>query len=245
VQGAPFPPHIQELWQRRFGVEIAGTNGYGLTEAALITSLPAGEPGKPGSSGKRNDSFDVRIVDDLDRDVPVGEVGEVVCRPKRPDVMFTGYWRRPEATVAQTRNLWFHTGDLGRFDEDGFFFFVDRKKDYLRYRGENISSFEVEQAIRNHPEVSEVAVHAVPSQVGEDDVKVTAVRVPESKLQESDLFSWMIDYVPYFALPRYIEFREFLPKTPTERIQKHQLRDEGVTATTGDRVVAGVRPPRR
>jgi crotonobetaine/carnitine-CoA ligase len=245
VQGEPFPPHMHELWQRRFGVEITGLNAYGLTEAALITSLPAGEPGKPGSAGKRNSSFDVRIVDDSDRDVPVGEVGEVICRPKRPDVMFTGYWRRPEATVAQTRNLWFHTGDLGRFDEDGFFFFVDRKKDYLRYHGENISSFEVEQAIRNHPEVSEVAVHAVPSEFSEDDVKVTAVRVPESKLNESDLFSWMIDYVPYFALPRYIEFREFLPKTPTERIQKHQLRDEGVTATTWDRVAAGVRPPRR
>jgi crotonobetaine/carnitine-CoA ligase len=245
VQGEPFSPHMQELWQQRFGVEITGMKGYGLTEAPMVTSVPAGEYSKPGSAGKINDGFDVRIVDDSDRDVPVGEVGEIIFRPKLPDVMFTGYWRRPEATVALTRNLWFHTGDLGRFDEDGFFFFVDRKKDYLRYRGENISSFEVEQAIRNHPEVSEVAVHAVPSEFSEDDVKVTAVRTPESKLQESDLFSWMIDYVPYFALPRYIEFRESLPKTPTERIQKYQLRDEGVTATTWDRVAAGVRPPRR
>jgi crotonobetaine/carnitine-CoA ligase len=159
--------------------------------------------------------------------------------------MFTGYWRRPEATVAQTRNLWFHTGDLGRIDEDGFFFFVDRKKDYLRYRGENISSFEVEAAILKHPEVSDAAVHAVPSEFGEDDVKVTAVRTPESTLEAGDLFAWLSDYVPSFALPRYIEFREFLPKTPTERIQKHQLRDEGVTITTWDRIAAGVQIARR
>jgi crotonobetaine/carnitine-CoA ligase len=236
---------MQELWQQRFGVEITGMKGYGLTEAPMVTSVPAGEYSKPGSAGKINDGFDVRIVDDSDRDVPVGEVGEIIFRPKLPDVMFTGYWRRPEATVAQTRNLWFHTGDLGRFDEDGFFFFVDRKKDYLRYRGENISSFEVEQAILKHPEVAEVAVHAVPSEFAEDDVKVTAVRAPESKLEEGDLFGWMTEYLPYFAYPRYIEFREFLLKTPTGRTQKHQLRDEGVTATTWDRVAAGVQVARR
>lgn len=245
VQGLPFPPEMQELWRQRFGVAIAGINGYGMTEAGLVTSLPAGEPAKPFSSGKANESFDIRIVDDLDREVPVGAVGELVFRPRIPNVMFTGYWKRPEATVAQTRNLWFHTGDLGRIDEDGFFYFVDRKKDYLRYRGENISSFEVEAAIIKHPEVSDAAVHAVPSEFGEDDVKVTAVRTPGSTLEPGDLFAWLSDYVPFFALPRYIEFREFLPKTPTERIQKHQLRDEGVTATTWDRIAAGVQIARR
>jgi crotonobetaine/carnitine-CoA ligase len=246
VHGAPFPPPLQQTWRERFGVELVGGNTYGLTEAFPLTTLALGLPTPPGSSGRANvDDFDVRLFDDDDREVPVGEVGEVVCRPRRPDAMFKGYWRRPEAVAAVTRNLWFHTGDLGRFDAGGYFYFVDRKKDYLRRRGENVSSQEMEVAIVRHPAISEVAVHAVPSEVTEDDVKVTAVLAEGSALTAVELFEWMKDRVPYFALPRYIEFRDALPVSPLGRVHKYQLRDEGCTATTWDRELSDVEWERR
>jgi crotonobetaine/carnitine-CoA ligase len=185
------------------------------------------------------------IVDDDDHELGPNEVGEIVCRPMRPHVMFEGYWRQPEATAAALRNLWFHTGDLGRFDDDGYFYFVDRKKDYLRRRGENISSVEMETTYLQHPDVSEVAVHAVPSELTEDDVKVTIVLKEASALAAEDLFEWSVERIPYFALPRYIEFRDELPKNPFGRVLKHQLRDEGCTTDTWDREKEGVEFERR
>jgi crotonobetaine/carnitine-CoA ligase len=246
VHGAPFPAELQEIWRSRFGVQLVGGNTYGLTECFPLTTLVAGEPAPAGSSGKANiDDFDVRLFDDDDREVPVGQVGEIVCRPRRPGVMFNGYWRRPEAFVAAMDNLWFHTGDLGRFDEDGFFYFADRKKDYLRRRGENISSQEVEQVILAHPALAEVAVHAVKSEVTEDDLKVTAVLKGDAGLSEVELFDWLKERVPYFALPRYIEFRDALPVSAVGRVHKYQLRDQGCTPTTWDRETAGVTWDRR
>jgi carnitine-CoA ligase len=246
VHGAPFPPALQATWQERFGAERVGGNTYGLTECFPLTTLEVGTPAPPGSSGRANiNDLDVRLFDDRDREVAPGEVGEVVCRPRRPNVMFKGYWRRPEALAAVSSNFWFHTGDLGRFDEDGFFFFVDRKKDYLRRRGENISSQEIEQAVLAHPALAEVAVHAVPSDLTEDDLKVTAVLVRDEKLSEVELFEWMKDRVPYFALPRYIEFRDALPVSPLGRVHKYKLRDEGCTSATWDREQAGVTWDRR
>jgi len=240
ARGAPFPPDLERTWRERFGVEVTGTPGYGLSEAALITTVPLGVEAPPGTSGMRNDDFDVRIFDDDDHELADGEVGEIVCRPRRPHVMFEGYWRRPEATVAVMRNQWFHSGDLGRFDDDGFLVFVDRKKDYLRRGGENISSFEMENTYRAHPALAEVAVHAVRSELAEDDVKVTAVLADGASLTEDELFRWSEDRVPYFALPRYIELRTSLPKNPVGRVLKHQLRDEACTPSTWDREAAGV-----
>ncbi len=224
----------KEIWRTRFGARQVGGNGYGLTEACVVTSLPAGEYAAPGSSGKRIADFDVRIVDELDRELPADVPGEIIVRPLHPDIMFQGYWRRPEETLRLLRNLWFHTGDIGKFDEAGFFYFIDRKKDYLRRRGENISSFELEAAFAQHSEIAEVAVHAVPAATGEDDVKITAVRHPHSKLTEEQLFRWSVDKVPYYALPRYIEFRESLPRNPQGRVLKYELREEGKTAATWD-----------
>lgn len=234
VRGNPFTEETKKIWRERFGAKHVGGNGYGLTEACVVTSLPGGEYAAPGSSGKRIADFDVRIVDEQDRELPANTPGEIIVRPLRPDIMFMGYWRRPEDTVKLLRNLWFHTGDIGKFDDDGFFYFVDRKKDYLRRRGENISSFEMEAAFAAHPDIAEVAVHAVPSPRGEDDVKVTAVLRPGSTLAPEALFHWSADAVPYYALPRYIEFRTSLPKNPQGRVLKYQLRDEGKTATTWD-----------
>jgi crotonobetaine/carnitine-CoA ligase len=242
LYGSPFPPELESIWRNRFGVELVG-NVYGQTEAVPQTTLHhtvAGEA-PPGSSGQRNtDDFDVRIFDEHDREVAPGQVGEVVCRPRRPNVMYQGYWGRPEATWAAMRNLWFHTGDLGRFDDNGFFYFVDRKKDYLRRRGENISSSEMEAVYNEHPAIAEVAVHAVPSDAGEDDVKVTVVLFDGQDVAAADLFEWSKVRVPYFALPRYIEFRGELPKSPTGRVHKYILRDEGCTGATWDREGSGV-----
>jgi crotonobetaine/carnitine-CoA ligase len=237
---APMPPDTDRIWHERFGCETF-SGGYGLTEASLLSMLNAGESNKPGAAGRANrHEFDLRIVDDNDVEVPAGEVGEIVCRPNGPNLMFSGYWNRPDATVEATRNLWFHTGDLGRFDEDDYLFFVDRKKDALRRRGENISSFEMEKVVLAHPDVRDGAVHAVASPVGEDDVKVTVVLQDDAQVDEETLCRWIAERVPFFAIPRYIEFRDDLPRNPVGRVLKYQLRDEGATATTWDREAAGV-----
>jgi len=234
ARGNPYTEETKKIWRERFGTKLVGGNGYGLTEACVVTSLAAGEYAAPGSSGKRIPDFDVRIVDDNDQELPANTPGEIVIRPLRPDIMFQGYWNRPADTLKLMRNMWFHTGDIGKFDDDGFFYFVDRKKDYLRRRGENISSFEMEAAFAVHPDIAEVAVHAVPSDKGEDDVKVTAVLRQGARLTPEELFHWATDSVPYYALPRYIEFRDSLPKNPQGRVLKYQLRDEGKTADTWD-----------
>ncbi|CAN7759789.1 ATP-dependent acyl-CoA ligase [Pseudorhodoferax sp. LjRoot39] len=245
VRGNPFTEETKAIWRDRFGARQVGGNGYGLTEACVITSLAGGEYAAPGSSGKRIPDFDVRIVDELDRELPANTPGEIIVRPLRPDIMFMGYWRRPEDTLKLLNNLWFHTGDIGKFDDQGFFYFVDRKKDYLRRRGENISSFEMEAAFAVHPALAEVAVHAVPSDKGEDDVKVTAVLKPGATLEAADLFHWAVDAVPYYALPRYIEFRTSLPKNPQGRVLKYQLRDEGKTAATWDLEATDIKVAKR
>jgi crotonobetaine/carnitine-CoA ligase len=245
VRGNPFTEETKAIWRERFGARQVGGNGYGLTEACVVTSLPGGEYAAPGSSGKRIPDFDVRIFDENDCEVPPGVAGEIVVRPLRPNIMFEGYWRRPEDTLKVMRNMWLHTGDIGKFDEDGFFYFVDRKKDYLRRRGENISSFEMETAFATHPDLAEVAVHAVPSDKGEDDVKVTAILRPGSTLTAEALFHWSTDAVPYYALPRYIEFRTVLPKNPQGRVLKYELRDEGKTATTWDLEESGIKVAKR
>lgn len=234
VRGNPFTEETKAIWRERFGARQVGGNGYGLTEASVVTSLAGGEYAAPGSSGRRIPDFDVRIVDDDGLEVLPGVAGEILIRPNQPDIMFKGYWRRPEETLKISRDLWLHSGDIGKFDEAGFFYFVDRKKDYLRRRGENISSFEMEAAFNQHPAIEETAVHAVFSPRGEDDVKVTAVLLPGATLAPEALFHWSLDKVPYYALPRYIEFRETLPKNPQGRVLKYQLRDEGKTSGTWD-----------
>ncbi len=238
--GAPFPPQLQAMWHERFEVGVTVMGGYGLSECAMVTTLPFGMAAAPGSAGQRDECFDVRIVDDDDVELPAGTPGEIVVRPRVPHVMFEGYWKRPEDTLKVMRNQWFHTGDIGKFDAEGFFYFLDRKKDYLRRKGENISSVEVENAFARHPDVHEVAAHAVPSELSEDELKVTIIRHAGSSLTEAQLFLWSVEQLPYFAVPRYIEFRDTLPRNPVGRLLKYQLRDEGVTPATWDQVQAGM-----
>ena len=229
---APLPESIDRIIRERFGIDTF-SGAYGLTEASLVSWSPPGTVNKADAAGVINtEYFDVRIFDDRDRELPRNTDGEIVVRPKRAFAMFEGYWGRPEATVEANRNLWFHTGDIGRIDDDDFLFFVDRKADYLRRRGENISSFDVERILMGHGGLADVVVHAVPSEMGEDDLKITATRQADSTVSEADLFRYCVAELPYFALPRYIEFRAELPRSPVGRVLKRVLRDEGRTAAT-------------
>jgi crotonobetaine/carnitine-CoA ligase len=245
VRGSPFPAALQEKWRRRFGVRRAGSNSYGLTEAARVTSSRHDEESPPGSSGRPNADFEVLIFDDDDNEVPTGTPGEIVVRPRRPHIMFEGYWNRPADTLNIMRNMWLHSGDIGKFDNDGYLYFVDRKKDYLRRRGENISTFEVETGLRAHPAVADVAVHAVFSDSGEDDVKATIVLKNDGAVTEEMLCRWAIERLPYFTIPRYFEFRKDLPRNPLGRVLKYELRADGCTPATWDREKSSLQVPKR
>jgi len=175
------------------------------------------------------------MVDDDDVEVPTGAVGEIVVRPLEPDCLFCGYWGRDEETLHTFRNLWHHTGDYGRMDADGFVTFVDRKKDALRRRGENVSSMELEAAILAHPRIAEVAVHAVESAATEDDIKACVVpQGGQAELTPDELFGFCSEQLPYFAVPRYVELMPELPKNALGRVLKHELRARGVTPATWD-----------
>jgi len=232
------PPLLQGAMAQRWGCKFE--SNYGLSEAAPVTRSGHDIPLRPGSSGKIvTEYFDVRIFDDDDVEVPVGDVGEVVIRAQAPHVMFDGYYRNPEATLEKYRNLWFHTGDLGRVDEDGYFYFVDRKDDYLRRRGENISSYEVEAGIARHPDVIEAAVVGVASEMLEQEVKAVVVVRAGAELDPEQLTRFCIDNLPYFAVPRYLEFVDDLPRTPSGKVEKHKLRAQG-TDRSWDREQAGI-----
>ena len=242
---APLPVEVDQVIRSRFGVDTF-SGAYGVTEASLVSWQPPGTENRPNAAGVVNDQyFDVRIFDDEDHEVAPGAEGEIVLRPKRPQVMFEGYWGRPDETVRTTRNLWYHTGDIGKIDQDRYLYFVDRKADYLRRRGENIASFEVERILMGHGDLADVAVHAVPSPLTEDDLKITASRKEGATVTEEELFRWCIDQLPYFALPRYIEFRDALPRSPVGRVLKRELRDEGVTPSTWDVETSGITYERR
>lgn len=239
ILAAPSPRDIYHKFCDRFGIKI--TEGYGLTETGVVTYMPPDNP-RIGSIGIAAPGYEVKIVDEHDREVPPGTPGEIVVRNQLPWLMVTEYYKMPEKTVSDFRNLWFHTGDGGKMDEDGYFYFVDRIKDYIRRRGENISSFEVEKVINLHPQVKESAVIAIPSSEGvvaEDEVMAVIVARDGVSLSPEELAGWCSKRMPYFMVPRYIRFVPQLPKTPTERVQKNVLRDIGVTDDTWDRQKAG------
>jgi crotonobetaine/carnitine-CoA ligase len=237
--GAACPTDVMEHLEKRFG--FICLEGFGMTEIGLAVH-DAIEYRRTGSCGRvLDDLFEVQLVDDDDVEVAIGEIGEIVVRPKKPYIMMTEYYRMPEKTLESYRNLWFHTGDYAKKDEDGFFYFVDRKKDALRRRGENISSFEVEKVINTHPRVLESAVFAVPSELGEDEVKANVVLKPGETLAPEDLIKHCDERMAYFAVPRYLEFVPELPKTPTNRIEKYRLREAGITKNTWDREKAGIK----
>jgi len=237
--GAACPPDVMAQLERRFG--FICLEGFGMSEIGLVVH-DAIDDRKTGACGKvLDDLFEVVLVDDDDAEVPVGDIGEIVVRPKKPYIMMSGYYNMPEKTLEAYRNLWFHTGDYAKKDEEGYFYFVDRKKDAIRRRGENISSFEVEKVINEHPKILESAVFAVPSELGEDDVKANIVLKPGENLLPEDVIKFCNERMAYFAVPRYLEFVCELPKTPTNRIEKYRLREAGITENTWDREKAGIK----
>jgi crotonobetaine/carnitine-CoA ligase len=229
----PFTPEQQQQFEDRFGATVM-TQLYGQTECGAIAYSRISEPRNLASLGRPAPYFEVKLFDDDDREVPTGDVGEIVVRPKVPNAMYQGYWRKPEDTLATWRNLWHHTGDYGRADAEGFITFVDRKKDALRRRGENVSSIEVERAIAVHPKIAEVAVHAIPSEMSEDDIKACLVLEAGQAVEPEELFAFFKGTLPYFAIPRYFEVLPELPKNATLRVMKHLLRERGVTEGTCD-----------
>jgi crotonobetaine/carnitine-CoA ligase len=221
------PAAIHRPFEERFGVRLVG--GYGLTEASMITYCDYDER-VPGTAGRAVPHFEVAVHDDDDERLPPGQVGEIVCRPLTHGAIMSGYYGRPEDTIETFRNLWLHTGDLGRLDEHGVLTFVDRAKDAIRRRGENISSFEVEAAVLRHPAVAEVAAYAVPSELGEDEVMLAVV--PSGTVTAVEIAEHCMSVLPRYAVPTYVRFLEQMPYTPTNKVRKGELRSAGVTADT-------------
>jgi crotonobetaine/carnitine-CoA ligase len=228
-------------FRERFGVDV-----YTIFNMTEISSplVSVRNPDKRGTCGRPRPGVELRLVDAHDCEVPVGTVGEMILRTDRPFAMNSGYNGAPEATAAAWRNGWFHTGDAFRRDADGDYFFVDRVKDAIRRRGENISSFEVEIEVCAHPAVQEAAAIGVASAVGEDDVMIVAAAVAGASLDPVALYHFLVARLPYFMVPRYIRLLDALPKTPSAKVQKALLRNEGVTADSWDSEKAGLRSKR-
>jgi crotonobetaine/carnitine-CoA ligase len=236
----PLPHELEEPFKKRFGIGSI-FQGYGQSEAMTLFARTPGRAWKPNCLGEPQPGVEISLLDDGDREVAPGEVGEICVRPTEPHALFNGYFGDPEATLRAFRNLWYHTGDLARTDADGDWFFVDRKADYIRYKGRNLSSFAVEAAVAAHPAVAQVAAHGVPSKelASEAELKVAVVLKPGAALAPEELARFVNENAPYFFVPRYIEFLEALPHTPTGRVQKFKLRERGVTPATWDAVAAG------
>jgi crotonobetaine/carnitine-CoA ligase len=233
--GAACPPYVMAQVEERFG--LVCLEGFGMTEIGIVVHDDI-QARRIGSCGRvLGEYYQVQLVDDDDTDIGVGEVGEIVVRPKKPYIMMTEYYKMPDKTLETYRNLWFHTGDYAKKDQDGYFYFVDRKKDAIRRRGENISSFEVEKIINAHPQVLECAVFAVPSELGEDEVKANVVLRKDQTLPPEKLIEFCDERMAHFAVPRYVEYVTELPKTPTNRVEKYRLRELGITENTWDREV--------
>ena len=213
---------------------------FNMTEINVpIVSEP--NPALAGTCGRLREGVEARIVDEADREVPVGTVGELILRTESPWALNSGYFKDPEASLRAWRNGWFHTGDGFRRDADGNYFFVDRMKDAIRRRGENISSFEVEVEILAHPAVRECAVVAVPNETSEDDVLAIVAPVPGESVVPEQLLAFLQPRLAHFMLPRYIRVMTDLPRTPTQKVEKHVLRSAGLTPDTWDREKAGIR----
>jgi crotonobetaine/carnitine-CoA ligase len=233
---AAAPRTIWEEFERRFDVKIIEL--YSQTEGGFLLNANARTAGKVGAMGKPSAGFEMKVVDEQDRELPPGAVGELIYRPAAGSAL-TEYYKNPEATAEKTRGGWIRSGDLAYQDDDGYFFFVDRKNDFMRRRGENISSFEVEKIINGHPQVLESAAYAVPSELGEDEVMVAVVLQPGAELDPLDLMQYCEAHIAYFMIPRYIRIVDAFPKTATERTMKYQLKSQGVTLDTWDREAAG------
>ncbi|MGH6954547.1 MAG: AMP-binding protein [Alphaproteobacteria bacterium] len=234
----PLIPEVEEF-KRRFGVLVSTTYGGTEQNCPMRSSF---ELANARTCGRLLDErYEVRLVDENDEEVPVGTPGECLVRGKHPWMTGSGYWNHPEWTVTAWRNNWVHTGDLLMRDAQGNYYFVDRTKDAIRRRGENISSMEVEFEVNQHPAVLESAVIPVASEYTEEEVMAVVVTKPGAALEPADLIRFLEPRMAYFMVPRYVRVVDSLPKTPTGKIQKYPLREAGLVAGTWDREAAGVK----
>jgi crotonobetaine/carnitine-CoA ligase len=236
----PMPDKLIGPFKERFGIEEIH-QGMGQSEVMGLLSRRPGVTYPENALGDPADGLEVKLFDEHDREVAAGEPGEICVRPTAPFQIFNGYFHNAEATVSAWRNLWYHTGDLARRDAGGSYYFVDRKKDFIRFKGRNISSFQVEAAFSAHPAVQQCAAHAVVSEelAAEAEIKVCAVLKPGARATPEELCRFVSDTAPYFFVPRYVELMSELPQTPTGRVQKYKLRERGVTPETWDARKAG------
>ena len=230
--GPGVPAPAARAFLERSGVPLI--DGYGSTETNFVIAGALDAP-RPGAMGWLQPGFQARVVDAEDVELPAGEAGELVLRADAPFAFASGYFGRPERTLEAWRNLWFHTGDRVVRDADGAFRFIDRIKDSIRRRGENISSWEVEQVLLGHPAVAEAAVYPVRSELAEDEVMAALLAHPGARLDPAELCRYCATRLPRFALPRFIDVVAELPRTENGKVQKYRLSQRGVTAGTWDR----------
>jgi crotonobetaine/carnitine-CoA ligase len=236
------PANFHAQFTERFGFGLL--DGYGSTETNCIMGAPLAEQ-QPGMMGRLLSGFAARVVDAHDNEVADGEAGELMLRADEPFAFATGYFGMPAKTVEAWRNLWFHTGDRVVRESDGFYRFIDRMKDAIRRRGENISSYEVEQVLVSHPQVENAAVFPVRSELAEDEVMAAVVLRPGEQVAYEKLLDYCQPRMPYFAVPRFLEFVDALPVTENGKVTKYKLRERGVTAASWDREKAGYKVLRK
>jgi crotonobetaine/carnitine-CoA ligase len=229
MTGAPIPPEVAEVFRNEFGIGIV-IEGYGLTEVPGVCNTPFDGPHKPGSLGRPARHPDharpfaqMRVVDENGADLPDGAPGELLVRSP---IVMTGYYRDPEQTARVFCDGWFRTGDVAYRDADGFYYFVARKKDIIRRRGENISGAEIDRVVGAHPKVQEAAAVAVPSELGEDELLVALVAKPGTDLTAEEIADWCVRHLAPLKRPRYVALLDALPHTPTHRVAKFKLRDD-------------------
>jgi len=239
----PMPEDLIEPFKERFGLEAIHTHSYGQSEAMVTLNPPrTGDLGRKANClGVKVPTIEVALLDEDDLPVATGEVGEICVRPRQPFVIFNGYFNNPEATAESFRNLWYHTGDLARQDEDGDYFFADRKADYIRYKGRNVSSVQLEGLIRKHPAVADVAVFGIPCEdvVSEAEIMAAVKLVEGQQVTEDEIARFVNNNAPYYFVPRYLEFVQDYPTTPNGKVQKYKLRDRGTSDQTWDRNAEG------
>jgi carnitine-CoA ligase len=243
--GTPFGPEKEQMLHEKFGIRSI-CQMYAQTEANPVATVGLRDSAPRDTDGRIVDDIECQVVDEEDKPVPPGEVGEIVIRPKVPGAIFSGYWNDAERTLAGWRNLWHHTGDLGRLDVDGFLTFVDRKKDAMRRKGENVSAMELEKTLLGFEQIAEVAAHAVHVD-GETDEHIKACIVPKPGVafDRERYAEFLMATVPHFAVPRYYELLAELPRNPIGRVLKFELKSVGLTVDTHDLFALGLAHDRR
>lgn len=226
-----FNAHHNEAFVQRFGARLV--EALGISEVGLFIASPLSEQ-RPGSAGRAHPDWEVQVVDEDGVPVADGEPGEILCRPKLPGIMMRGYLNQHDRTAEALRDCWYHTGDIARRDVDGYFWFLDRAKERIRRRGENISSWEIEGAVRAHPAIEDVAAIGHPARAGEDDIRLLVVLRAGAVLPEPELHDWLRSRLPRFMLPRYVEIMPALPYTATNKVEKGKLMAAGLTAQAWD-----------